>query len=366
MRSVHFTRSNALDAQVSPTIRSSRIKRWKKEGGVFLLGYEMMRTLFKQKGDMQIGEDLCQGADLVICDEAHRLKNADSQTSKVANSFHTPSRICLTGTPLQNNLLEYYAMVDFVCRSYFGKLEEFRRKYEMPINEGMFADSTETERSLSKQKLYILQRRIQHFVQRYVSCLSKVSVYCLRKDADVLSKDLPDKVEFALSLSLSKIQVEIARRVHEIEITGRRSLWSYVQNMSLIFAHPFIWKKATEERLERLAQKEKEGKTQAQQIAGKELPWEDIDERYILLLSCSSSSGREIVPSAYAEVLKLIDDLPGTIPGRFPLRSNSIDPKDPKHSTKTQALLQIIEATIKAKEKILVFVSRIPTLGKFL
>ena len=165
------TRSYLLDAQVTPVVRSSRIKRWKKEGGVFILGYEMMRTLFKQKDYMQFEEDLCQSADLVICDEAHRLKNADSQTSKVANSFHTPSRICLTGTPLQNNLLEYYAMVDFVCRGYFGKLEEFRGKYEMPINEGMFADSTEIERSLSKQRLYILQKRIQHIVQRYVSCL---------------------------------------------------------------------------------------------------------------------------------------------------------------------------------------------------
>jgi transcriptional regulator ATRX len=49
--------------------------------------------------------------DLVVIDEAHRIKNPLSDMSKVLGEVHTTRRLALTGTPLQNNLMEYYTMV---------------------------------------------------------------------------------------------------------------------------------------------------------------------------------------------------------------------------------------------------------------
>lgn len=50
---------------------------------------------------------------LSVCDEAHRLKNRENQTSKALFSLPCKRRVLLTGTPMQNDLQEFFAMVDF-------------------------------------------------------------------------------------------------------------------------------------------------------------------------------------------------------------------------------------------------------------
>ena len=55
-----------------------------------------------------------------VCDEAHRLKNRENQTSQALFSLPCKRRVLLTGTPMQNDLQEFFAMVDFseFCLSY--------------------------------------------------------------------------------------------------------------------------------------------------------------------------------------------------------------------------------------------------------
>lgn len=64
------------------------------------------------------------GADVVVVDEAHRIANPQSNISEALKRIATTRRIVLTGYPLQNNLSEYWCMVDFARPHYLGELHE--------------------------------------------------------------------------------------------------------------------------------------------------------------------------------------------------------------------------------------------------
>uniref|UniRef100_G1NDV6 Helicase ATP-binding domain-containing protein n=2 Tax=Meleagris gallopavo TaxID=9103 RepID=G1NDV6_MELGA len=90
---------------------------------------------------------------LVICDEGHRLKNSENQTYQALNSLNTPRRVLISGTPIQNDLLEYFSLVHFVNSGILGTAQEFKRHFELPILKGRDADASEAERQKGEERL---------------------------------------------------------------------------------------------------------------------------------------------------------------------------------------------------------------------
>jgi len=79
---------------------------------VLIISYEAFRNHAEVLGTGEIG--------LVICDEGHKLKNQENQTYQALSKIKTKRRIVLTGTPIQNDLTEYYSLVNFVSEGILG------------------------------------------------------------------------------------------------------------------------------------------------------------------------------------------------------------------------------------------------------
>ena len=81
--------------------------------------------------------------DLVVYDEAHRLRNVYKKSNVIANALrdglsHVQSKVLLTATPLQNSLLELFGLVSFIDDRVFGDLNSFRRQYARLNDDSVF------------------------------------------------------------------------------------------------------------------------------------------------------------------------------------------------------------------------------------
>ncbi|XP_056396816.1 transcriptional regulator ATRX isoform X1 [Hyla sarda] len=187
-----------------PQERAFLLQRWHDNGGVLIIGYEMYRNLTqgrnvksKKLKEMYQKTLVDPGPDFVICDEGHILKNEASAVSKAMNSIRTKRRIVLTGTPLQNNLIEYHCMVNFIKENLLGSVKEFRNRFINPIQNGQCADSTMVDVRVMKKRAHILYEMLAGCVQR--------------RDYSALTKFLPPKHEYVLSVRMSPIQCKLYR-----------------------------------------------------------------------------------------------------------------------------------------------------------
>ena len=82
------------------------------------------------------GYHLNETVDLLVCDEGHKIKNRKIHTAKALNSLSCKRRIILTGTPIQNNLDEFFTLVDFINPGIFINYKKFKKVYTDMIQEG--------------------------------------------------------------------------------------------------------------------------------------------------------------------------------------------------------------------------------------
>ncbi|EDW59427.1 transcriptional regulator ATRX homolog [Drosophila virilis] len=220
--------------------RIFKLNEWYEEGGVCILGYDMYRILANEKAKglrkkqrEQLQHALVEpGPDLVVCDEGHLLKNEKTSISKAVTRMRTKRRIVLTGTPLQNNLKEYYCMIQFVKPNLLGTYKEYMNRFVNPISNGQYTDSTERDLRLMKHRSHILHKLLEGCIQR--------------RDYSVLAPYLPPKHEYVVYTTLSELQQQLYgyymtthRDQGSSDICGKGArLFQDFQDLRRIWTHP--------------------------------------------------------------------------------------------------------------------------------
>uniref|UniRef100_A0A7E4WBQ3 Helicase ATP-binding domain-containing protein n=1 Tax=Panagrellus redivivus TaxID=6233 RepID=A0A7E4WBQ3_PANRE len=252
-----------LDSFKSDEDRRMCLKNWHrgKNPSVMIMGYDMFRILTQREEDrppppkprngkppkpkkvthkmrkfMEMQKEFRKylqdpGPDMIICDEGHKLKNDESQLSKTMMRITTRRRVCLTGTPLQNNLMEYHVMVNFVKPGLLGLKSEFANRFSNIIDRGRTSDASPAEVSLMKRRCHVLFERLKHVVQR--------------RDISILKAELPPKLEYVVMVRMTPAQIklydhflQVVDREGGIRGSRKRLLPDY-HIMSRIWTHPY-------------------------------------------------------------------------------------------------------------------------------
>ena len=114
----------------------------------------------------------------IVLDEAHTIKNRDTQTSKAAMQLQADFRLMLTGTPLQNHLSEIWNLFQFANPGLLGSFQQFTDRFILPI-----------ERDHDQDRQRLLRRLLSPFL--------------LRRTKDDVLNELPEKTEITLRIDLS-------------------------------------------------------------------------------------------------------------------------------------------------------------------
>ena len=135
--------------------------------------------------------------DLIVIDEAHRLRNVYKPTNRIANTlrrtFEGIPKVLLTATPLQNSLMELYGLTSFVDKHIFGDEVSFRSQYSLRIG-----SDEELYTELKNRLALICQRTLRRQVQEYVQYTKRIPIteeFIPKREEQVLYDKISDYLQ---------------------------------------------------------------------------------------------------------------------------------------------------------------------------
>ncbi|KAI5864585.1 SNF2-family ATP dependent chromatin remodeling factor snf21 [Durotheca rogersii] len=174
----------------------------------------------------------------MIIDEGHRMKNTNSKLSATISQYYsTRFRLILTGTPLQNNLGELWAMLNFVLPNIFKSVKTFDEWFNTPFANTGGQDKME----LNEEEQILVIRRLHKVLRPFL-------LRRLKKDVE---KDLPDKTEKVIKCKFSALQSRLYKQMvthQKITVsdgkggkTGARGLSNMIMQLRKLCNHPFVF-----------------------------------------------------------------------------------------------------------------------------
>lgn len=155
---------------------------------------------------------------LIIADEGHRLKSAGAKTTQALRTFKTPRRVVLSGTPIQNNLIEYFSMVDFCCPGTLDDYKTFKKVFELPILRSREPGCPKSSRELGEARADQLSRLAKSYV--------------LRRTSEVIAHFLPPRIDYCLFVAPTALQLKLYAAV--LESTEVRQIFAGQSGQHLV------------------------------------------------------------------------------------------------------------------------------------
>lgn len=198
----------------------------------------------------------------MIIDEGHRMKNTNSKLSEtLTHHYHSDYRLILTGTPLQNNLPELWALLNFVLPKIFNSVKSFDEWFNTPFASNGGQDKIE----LSEEETLLIIRRLHKVLRPFL-------LRRLKKDVE---KDLPNKVEKVLKCQMSALQSKLYSMMlkYNALFTGSgvgqkpntiKNANNQLMQLRKICNHPFVY-----EEVENLINPKSETNDSIWRVAGK-------------------------------------------------------------------------------------------------
>lgn len=204
--------------QPSRTLRSMYTK-----SNVVLTSYSLM----------QIYQDFFLKLDwfYLILDEGHKIRNPEAKITLACKSIRTPHKICLTGTPIQNNLLELWSLVDFVSPGKLGSLSVFKTEFAIPINMGGYSNAGPLQIQTSYKCACTLRDLIRPLL--------------LRRWKKDVAQHLPSKVEHVCLCQITEFQRQLyedylsSSQLSGI-LSGTINMLVGIDTLRKICNHPFL------------------------------------------------------------------------------------------------------------------------------
>ncbi|CCH42357.1 DNA repair and recombination protein [Wickerhamomyces ciferrii] len=159
---------------------------------VLIMGYE---KILNMKDELKLSK-----FDLLICDEGHRLKNNSNKTLQVLNSLEISKKILLSGTPIQNDLSEFFNIIDFINPGILGNFNQFKRNFMNPILKSRETNCINPEiKSKGNEKSQELIDITKPFI--------------LRRTSAIMSNHLPPRTDIVLFCRPTNLQINLFNEV---------------------------------------------------------------------------------------------------------------------------------------------------------
>lgn len=188
---------------------------------VLITSYEMV---IKEKGTLKR-----LAWQYIIIDEAHRIKNEASTLSQIIRLFYSKNRLLITGTPLQNNLHELWALLNFLLPDVFGDSEIFDEWFEQ--------NNSEEDQEVVVQQLHTV-----------------LNPFLLRRIKADVEKSLLPKIETNLYVGMTDMQIHWYKSLLEKDIDavngvvgkreGKTRLLNIVMQLRKCCNHPYLFEGA--------------------------------------------------------------------------------------------------------------------------